>query len=69
MQAVKRFLSSQDILSLKEKVIWKTRLKMIIDMIREEEESELMSEKIHQIEANNISDLNNLLTKAYHPFL
>jgi hypothetical protein len=34
MQAAKRFLSSQDILSLKEKVPWKNRLKMIIDMIR-----------------------------------
>lgn len=49
MQAIKRFLNSQDILMLKEKIAWRSRLKYIIDLIKEEEESELMSEAIHQI--------------------
>lgn len=69
MQAVKRFLNSQDILVLKEKINWKNRLKYLLELIREEEESELMSDVITQIVSTNVSELNNYLSKQHQPFL
>ena len=42
---------------------------MIVDMINEEGQKDIISEDIHQIKANNISDLNIELTKLRQPFL
>lgn len=42
---------------------------MIVDMINEEGQKDIISEDIHQIKANNISDLNIQLTKLRQPFL
>lgn len=69
MQAMKRFLSAQDILLLKEKVSWKERLRYMVDMIKEQEERELMADAITQLQATNISQLNNYLTKQKEPVL
>jgi hypothetical protein len=68
MQAFKKQLSSQDILTLKEKVSWKNRLKLIVEKLKEEE-NELMIDGLKQIEASNISELNNILTKMKRPFM
>jgi hypothetical protein len=38
-------------------------------MINEEGEKDIISEDIHQIKANNISDLNIDLTRLHQPFL
>ena len=38
-------------------------------MLKEEEERDLMVDKLMQIEAANISELNGILTKMHHPFL
>ena len=69
MQAIRRFLTSDDIIVLKEKINWKNRLKYILELIKEEEENELMTDVIHQIQAQNISQLNNMLTKLHQSFL
>jgi len=46
MQAIKKMLNSQDILTLKEKVSWKNRLRILVDMLKEEEERDLMVDKL-----------------------
>lgn len=69
MQAIKRFLTAQDILALKERVNWKSRLRYLVDLMKDEEETDLMSQIIRQIEAINVSQLNNMLTKLHSPFL
>ena len=38
-------------------------------MLREEEERELMVDRMLQIEAGNVSELNGILTKMHLPFL
>ena len=38
-------------------------------MLKEEEERDLMVDKLMQIEAGNISELNGILTKMHYPFL
>ena len=66
---MRKALTSQDILTLKEKIPWKGRLRVIVDLLKEEEERELMRDKLKQMEAGNVSELNNLLTKLKFPFL
>ena len=38
-------------------------------MLKEEEERDLMVDKLLQIEAGNISELNGILTKMHSPFM
>ena len=69
MQVMRRMLTSQDILTLKEKITWKNRLKILVEMLKEEEERDLMLEQIRQIDAVNVSDLNTILSRIPKPFM
>lgn len=69
MQAIKKELTSQDILTLKERVPWKNRLKIIVEMLKEEEEGDFMIDAIQHLQTTNVSEMNNVLGKVHQPFL
>ena len=65
MDILRKYVSSDDFVILKEKVKWKERLKLLLDLIIETEKAQGLLIPLHLTEAENISEMNKLLAKRH----
>ena len=63
MDILRKYIASDDFVILKEKIKWKDRLKLLLDVIIEVEKNKGLLVPIQISEAENISELNKILSK------
>lgn len=69
MEILRKYVSSDDFVLLKEKIKWGDRLKLILEMVMAADKEKDMGVKIKLTEAENVSDLNKNLSKNHELML
>ena len=69
MEVLRKFVSSEDFVLLKEKIKWQDRLKLLLEMVIAIEDNPNDFIKLKLNEAENISELHKKLTKDHEYLL